>query len=395
MGNKMNAKAIRKKRAEQKAKIIKSVATITSIVIGLAVIGCIAWVIIYSLSFSVKETSDFSVGLNADGTITGVKATDYVELCDYNNISVDYSAVSVTDGEVDDYIDSLLSEYKTYSTDPDCLIKKNDSINIDYVGSIDGVEFSGGSTQGNGTDIVVGQAGYIDDFEDQLIGHKAGDVFDIEVTFPDDYGNEEVAGKDAVFNITINGIYEAQEFNDEFVKANLSDQARTAEAFRQKYKDDQYNAKLSEYLQNYVCENSEVKSYPESYVKGLMGLTKGSDLQNYNQYNQYYQSAYGTNMYNSFEEYINMDKKEYYASLRAGAEELADKMLVYQAIYEKEGLTISEQNKEDVLASYGISSEYHNQIKETYGEGFLNQSAIMFADLDYLKEHVTVNGKPE
>ena len=390
----MNAKAIRKKRAEQKAKIIKSVATIISIVVGLAVIGCVAWVVIYSLSFSVKETSDFSVGLNPDGTITGVTATDYVELCDYNNIVVDYSEVSVTDGEVDDYINDILSQYKTYSTDADRTIKKNDQINIDYVGSINGVEFDGGSTQGAGTDIIVGQAGYIDDFEDQLVGHKTGDDFNIEVTFPEDYGNAEVAGKDAVFHITVNGIYEEQKFDDAFVKANLSDQARTAEAFRQKYKDDQFNTKLSEYLQKYVCENSEIKSYPDSYVKGLMSLTKGSDLQKYNQYNQYYQNAYGSNMYNSFEEYINMDKKEYYASLRAGAEELADKMLVYQAIFEKEGLTISDKNKEDVLSSYGISSEYYNQIKETYGEGFLNQSAIMFADLDYLKEHVTVNGKP-
>ena len=394
MGNTESKKA-RKAKAAKKAKMQKSIATIVSIVVGLVVVGCIAWVVIYALSFSVKETTNYSIGLDDNGMIHGVKATDYVTLCDYNNITAEYSDLAVSDEDLQSYIDGILNDYKAYTMDLDREVKKGDSINIDYVGSIDGVEFDGGSTQGNGTDIVVGQAGYIDDFEDQLCGHKAGDNFDIQVTFPDDYGNAEVAGKDAIFRIKINGIYEKQEFNDEFVQTYLSEEARTADAFIQKYKDEQYENKLNEYVQNYVNDNSTVNSYPESYVKGLMALTKGVDIEQYNNYNQYYASTYGQPMYNSFDDYVGLDKKEYYAQLRTQAENIADQMLVYQAIYEDAGLTYTEENVNEVYGSYGITEEFRPQMLETYGEGFLNQSAVMFAVMDYLKDHITVNGAPE
>lgn len=394
MGNTEEKKA-RKAKALKKAKMQKSIVTIVSIVVALAVVGCIAWVVIYALSFRVKETDNYSIGLNDDGMIAGVKATDYVTLCDYNNITAEYSELAPSDEAVQSYIDGILRDYKAYTMDLEREVKMGDSINIDYVGSIGGVEFDGGSTQGKGTDIVVGQAGFIDDFEEQLCGHKAGDKFAINVTFPEEYGNAEVAGKDAVFQITINGIYEEQEFNDEFVKTYLSEEARTADAFIQKYKDEEYEKNLNEFLQNYVNENSTVNSYPESYVKGLMALTKGSDINQYESYNQYYTNTYGQPMYNSFDEYTGLDKKEYYAQLRTQAEKLADQMLVYQAIYEDAGLTVTDKNVEDVFGSYGITDEFRPQMEETYGKGFLNQSAIMFAVLDYLKEHVTVNGLPE
>ncbi|MBR4581806.1 MAG: FKBP-type peptidyl-prolyl cis-trans isomerase [Lachnospiraceae bacterium] len=394
MGNTEEKKA-RKAKALKKAKMQKSIVTIVSIVVALAVVGCIAWVVIYALSFRVKETDNYSIGLNDDGMIAGVKATDYVTLCDYNNITAEYSELAPSDEAVQSYIDGILRDYKAYTMDLEREVKMGDSINIDYVGSIGGVEFDGGSTQGKGTDIVVGQAGFIDDFEEQLCGHKAGDKFAINVTFPEEYGNAEVAGKDAVFQITINGIYEEQEFNDEFVKTYLSEEARTADAFIQKYKDEEYEKNLNAFLQNYVNENSTVNSYPESYIKGLMALTKGSDINQYESYNKYYASTYGQAMYNSFDEYTGLDKKEYYAQLRTQAEKLANQMLVYQAIYEDAGLTVTDKNVEDVFGSYGITDEFRPQMEETYGKGFLNQSAIMFAVLDYLKEHVTVNGLPE
>ena len=163
MGNTESKKA-RKAKAAKKAKMQKSIATIVSIVVGLVVLGCIAWVVIYAVSFTVKETTNYSIGLDDNGMIHGVKATDYVTLCDYNNITAEYSDLAVSDEDLQSYIDGILNDYKAYTMDLDREVKKGDSINIDYVGSIDGVEFDGGSTQGNGTDIVVGQAGYIDDF---------------------------------------------------------------------------------------------------------------------------------------------------------------------------------------------------------------------------------------
>ena len=92
-------------------------------------------------------------------------------------------------------------------TNTSLTIEDGDTVNIDYVGSIDGVEFEGGNTKGNGADLVIGSHTYIDDFEEQLIGHHPGDSVDVTVTFPEDYGKDELNGKEALFKVTINGIY--------------------------------------------------------------------------------------------------------------------------------------------------------------------------------------------
>ena len=95
----------------------------------------------------------------------------------------------------------------TLSTDTSLEIQIGDMVNIDFVGSIDGVEFEGGSTEGQGTALVIGAKKYIDDFEEQLVGAHPGDEVDVNVTFPENYGKEELNGKDALFKVKVNGIY--------------------------------------------------------------------------------------------------------------------------------------------------------------------------------------------
>ncbi len=94
------------------------------------------------------------------------------------------------------------------STDSSLAVQDGDTVNIDYVGTVDGTAFDGGSTDGNGADLVIGSGSYIDDFEEQLIGSHPGDQIRVEVTFPDNYSSEELSGKDAVFDVTVNGIYQ-------------------------------------------------------------------------------------------------------------------------------------------------------------------------------------------
>lgn len=101
-----------------------------------------------------------------------------------------------------------VTEAASYNTDSSLEVKDGDKVNIDYVGKIDDVAFDGGSTNGQGTDLVIGSGSYIDNFEEQLIGAHPGDEVKVTVTFPDDYGAEELAGKEAVFDVTVNGIYE-------------------------------------------------------------------------------------------------------------------------------------------------------------------------------------------
>ena len=112
-----------------------------------------------------------------------------------------------SEGAADDTSDSQENTGEL-STDTSLTVADGDTVNIDYVGTVGGVEFDGGSTNGAGTDLVIGSGSYIDDFEDQLIGAHPGDEVQVEVTFPDDYGSQDLAGKDAVFAVTINGIYQ-------------------------------------------------------------------------------------------------------------------------------------------------------------------------------------------
>ena len=100
------------------------------------------------------------------------------------------------------------TEAPSYSTDTSLTVKDGDTVNIDYVGKIDGTAFDGGSTNGQGTDLEIGSGSYIDDFEDQLVGAHPGDEVEVTVTFPDNYDAADLAGKEAIFDVTVNGIYE-------------------------------------------------------------------------------------------------------------------------------------------------------------------------------------------
>lgn len=112
------------------------------------------------------------------------------------------------DGSSEDSQESDASGSSTLSTDTSLNVEDGDTVNIDYVGSVDGVEFDGGSTNGQGTDLTIGSGLYIDDFEEQLIGSHPGDTVEVNVTFPDDYSSEDLQGQDALFEVTINGIYQ-------------------------------------------------------------------------------------------------------------------------------------------------------------------------------------------
>ena len=113
---------------------------------------------------------------------------------------------SRTDSEEEGTVADTNSE--SYLTDSSLKIEDGDTVNIDYTGYVDGKAFDGGSTDGSGADLTIGSGSYVDDFEEQLIGYHPGDSVTVRVTFPEDYGNEELNGKEAEFDVTINGVYE-------------------------------------------------------------------------------------------------------------------------------------------------------------------------------------------
>lgn len=171
------------------------------------------------------ESIDYSKGLAENGHIDGVTALDYVTLpADYAAIPLAAGTADVSDEDVQAQIDSIMAQYAKPEQITDRAIEDGDQVNIDYSGSIDGEKFDGGTASSQS--VLAGSAQFIDDFLTQIIGHTPGETFDVEVTFPDPYeNNPDLAGKDAVFEVTINYIEGEDitpEFNDDFVKENLT-----------------------------------------------------------------------------------------------------------------------------------------------------------------------------
>ena len=384
--DKREAQKKNREKAIQKAKTEKTVKWIVVAVVGLTLLGIIGWAVASNIVVDTKAVEDFSQGLNEDGTIAGIKATDYVDLCDYNNISISRSEHEISEEDWNSYVENILAAYPDNCTDTSVKIKEGDTINLDYVGSIDGVEFQGGSTGGMGTSLTIGSHAYIDGFEDAIIGHNVGENFDITVTFPEDYGKDELNGKDAVFNITVNSVQVPSTFNDDFVKAHYSDVASTTEEYKQYYIDSRFNESLQQYLTSYIRENSTVKNYPKDYLKTVKGQIKNNDLQTYEQYKTYGgEVAVGT-----FENFTGLSKKEYEASITNTAQNTIDDNLKFQAIYEDAGLTVTQDDVNEMLDAYGLDSNYYSVYEETYGKPYLYQTAMTYVVLKHLQSNVNV-----
>ena len=374
--------AAKKKRNSLIAKIISIVIAVA--VIGLAVFGIVR--VIIKEANTIAASGDYSAQLDDNGFVKGIKATDYVTLCDYKNIEVPLSEVTYTDEEFKNVIDQNLSAHQILKEEG--VVADGDKVNIDYVGTMDGVEFEGGNSGGNGYDLTIGSGQFIEGFESQLIGHKAGEDVTVKVTFPEDYSQADLAGKPAEFAVTIHGIYANPEYNDDFVKENYPDMGSTVAEYEQALKDEYYEGSLKDYVTNYVVDNSTVNKFPSKYLKNLKSTTKYSDVQSYEYMNQMYQQ-YGMES-GSFEDFIGMSDDEYNADIIDRAQKFAKADLVYQAILETEGITLTEADAEaNVKEMYG-GDEYYNSSVETYGKGYTNKSAVKNKAVDIALEGATV-----
>ena len=202
-------------KAKRDARAARIVGTAVALVVGVAIVAAVGRQL-YILAIRTTPGTEYSAGLTADGRIENADMKTALTLADYKNISVPEDEVAATQEEVEEEINSMLESYKELKTDADLTIADGDEVNIDYVGTVDGVEFEGGNSGGAGYDVTIGSGSLVDDFEQQLIGHKPGEELTVEVTFPEDY-NEEMAGKDASFAVTVNGINKTPELTDDFV----------------------------------------------------------------------------------------------------------------------------------------------------------------------------------
>ena len=326
----------------------------------------------------IDTAANFAEGLNEDGTLKDVKAEDYVTVCDYKEIPAEKTDVTATDDEVQAQIDSIMAGYKKTEQIKDRAVKDGDTVNIDFNGKVDGKEFEGGQAQGY--DLVIGSKSFIDDFEDQLVGKKPGDKLTVKVTFPDDYGKEDLQGKDAEFDVTVNYIAEEKEqkLTDEFVKENLSAQGYTSvKDMKQKIKDSITDQKKMSFVQDYLMKNSKFKEIPKELVEQRLDVEINgmkAQMENSGYKFEDYLKSYG------FEDEKAM-REQYYSSM----EDTVKMFLLYDAIAAKENLKVEQKDVDEL-----IGDQNPEEIIKTYSKNYVNRMALNTKVLKNLAENVKV-----
>lgn len=282
-----------------------------------------------------------------------VETKPHPVLGDYNNLVIEEVSGEVTEEDVNHELSHQQEENARLILVEDRGAKEGDKVNIDFDGYLDDEEFEGGKAEDY--DLVIGSNTFIEGFEDQIIGHKVGDKFEINVTFPEDYQAQEFQGKDAKFVVEINSITEKQlpELDDEFAKdiSEFDTLEELKNNLKEKLADDKKSFAESQ-MQNQavaaLVEASEV-SAPKSMVDREIDF----DLQNLDQRLQ--------QMGLTLSQYIEMTKMDINAirdQYREGAEARVKANLVIDEVAIKEGIEVSDEEKEEELKetakNYGV-----------------------------------------
>lgn len=272
---------------------------------------------------------------------------ELVSLAEYKGVAYTPASTEVTDEEVEDRIQNLVSAYPDIQ-EVDRAAKDGDIVNIDYAGTKDGVAFDGGTAAG--TDLTLGSGQFIDGFEEGLIGSKKGDKVSLNLTFPENYGNTELAGQDVVFEVTVNAVKEQKEaeLNDAFIAEHT--ESSTVDEYRKTVKkemeeDAQAAAdsqkKADVFLK--VVEDSEV-TVSEDAVQAYYD-------QQYSMYEQQAQ-AFGLDV-ETMISYYGMDMDSFKEELMEMSREGCRQTVVVNAIAEKENLKIEDADKQQLAEDFG------------------------------------------
>ncbi len=275
-----------------------------------------------------------------------------VELGNYKGIEYTKADVDVTDDDVQKKVDEFVNGLATYDKDTTSKAKSGDTVNIDFVGTVDGEEFDGGNTNGSGYDLVLGSGSFIDGFEDQIVGHKAGDTFVVKVTFPEDYGRDNLNGKDAEFKTTLNYIKidKPATYNDELVAAN-TDYKTTKEyeeSVKESLKADKKAAALASEQRDImvnVMAKCKINDLPAEEIQAntdqLITSIK-SQAESYGMdYATYIKLYYGYD-----------DEDEFAQQVYEICQESLREKMVMCAIAKAENVTVTDQETEDYLNDY-------------------------------------------
>lgn len=280
------------------------------------------------------------------------EADDIIRVGNYKGLIL----TNVSEETVDEEIRLWLEGYADYVV-VDRPAEYGDYVNINYVGTIDGAVFEGG-TNGTeeGSDLQLGTGEFIEGFEEGLIGACAGETRVLTLTFPDSYErNPELAGKEAEFTVTVNEVFVAvlPEFDDAFVAANVSEDTTAAE-FRQTVYDLLNEENLAAQAADQLFDSSEFIRYPETEIKEKAE----EQVEAYMSVAGYYAAYYGTDAEGMLPILGFDDKKALEEYAYAYAEYLLKSNLVMSSIAKKEQLEVTSEEYEERALLYAQEYGY-------------------------------------
>ena len=349
--------------------------------------------------------------------------TDYVKLCDYKGLEYTSEDTSVTEEELQSYIDYILDASATYEQIKDRAAADGDTVNIDFKGTIDGEEFSGGSSQDY--ELTLGSGSFIEGFEEGLVGVKPGETVTLDLKFPDDYYQEDYAGKAVKFETTLNyieGDSITPELNDEFAKGLGIEGVGTADelkAYLKKSIEDDKASSASYTIQNEllsaVVSKSEIKEYPADMLQVFVDSVRENVQKEIDEMNAETESSEAESGQTETDETGSSEteskkpesteteaavptdpdtyfKDMYGETIEDYCKESVKEMMIICAIAQKEGIEITDEKFDEELESYAQENNLGTSevLKKQYQKNYLKLSMIYDRVLKKLQEY----GKP-
>lgn len=323
---------------------------------------------------SVLLIASMLVGCGKERELYEVNLSKYVEVGEYTGVTVDTNSK-----EYKEYyqanIDNDVKNGSYYNELKEGKVQNGDIANIDYLGKKDGVAFEGGTDKGY--DLEIGSGTFIDGFESQLIGVEVGKTVDINVTFPENYGKEELNGAPVVFTVTINSIKRAQEPKEFFRNLKF----KTLKS----YEDDLKKRSAISCIMDALLKDVNVIKYPSDDVDKIYESE-------YKLMEQYYQNYYGMTIDSVISSY-GMTKDAFKESMLENSvyPQIKEQMMLYY-ILDAEKMTCTEQEVENYINKMVEENKNLNKdtLKKTYGDYYFESLLVKEKVTDFLYEKANV-----
>ena len=329
------------------------------LLIGSGVVVAIVAVIAIILVFvNNKQSKEYNYDLSK-----------YVKVGNYKGLEYASQKASVTDEEVDAEIQRRLQKAAKTENSKTGKVENGDTINISFVGKIDGKEFEGGSSES--TDITVGTTQMIDGFVEGLIGKNVGETVTLNLKFPDDYGKTDLQGKAVEFKVTINSKKKISvpKLNTEFVKKNSK--FTTVKEYKEGVKKELLNQKqksidstVKQELWSRIIDKSKAKKYPEKELNEAMSQA--------NKLEESYKAQaqnYGMEWETYLKTVMRTDKKGFEKLKQEYAKNIVFNRMVMYSIARSENISLSNREyKKEILKILEDNGYDEESFKKAFGK---------------------------